>query len=781
MKKLNRLAISLLSGVLNFATLPAVSMEGQLVELEGSVNRVQQRVQEFAQLHPDAVGSVVVIGAPRIGKTCLHHLLAGRPLIAQQHPLVQNREEFMIHAEDPLPGFTISHTGERGTAEPCMWYDPQNRLKLFDFPGNNDPEGPAQVILNAIFAHELIQNQANAKVLFALTETDFDFPGYENLAEKLGRLVDMFESIGQLREGLNVVITKHINLSGTIFQEVLDIADRNHRNLLNTTRDGKVINLIRYLAPKGGTRVSFFSKPTQLGAYDRPLDRQRIFNNLLQHTNPIAHPRVNIAVTTDADKLVGQLGLRLNAALASFISAEEGRLITDYCLQRIANLAPSDITILRTAMGNIAGQLNTIVQQISPDNPNAFANNLQVLLLADPLTTKINTLKFLKTINPAVSYDTQAWVRAFAVPLQQVTALSAAPAQNAQGLLPVFEYGNGILSLRGTLLGTSDVNRAIAELRANGINLPINTLKVYSLNSLLIDEDLTFPGTLTCLMAPHLRVVGAARIINLSGAHGTVGANGGIELPGLPGGHGQHAGHFHGVAASYVDINNFSAPALGGNGGDGGSGGDGPNGTPGADGDKTLVTARNSYVGPEIYVHSKRYTRISGEKNLFQDQGTDATPGQNAGQGGRRGLAGGNGTIHMEGQWNNGGNQAVPVVGLDGPAGAPGRGGIHGKHCVGEKIVKVDKYESCWKRKDPDGKFKRHTAQADITVTTPNHVDRVPSKANDGIAPQGTNSVGQQLQPPQIPLNSNALKEEYRLLYNQQAGVNPFVRAFPNL
>jgi len=455
MKKKSLITLTLLGGILTSYPQSILAAERAVdpAALEASVNRVQQRVQDFAEVHPDAICSVVVIGAPRIGKTSLHHLLANKPIIAEQ----ANPRELRLHvdANNLLPGFRISHTGERGTLEPCMWYDPQNRLKLFDFPGNNDPEGPQQVILNAIFAHQLIQNQANAKVLFALAENDLDGPGYENLSEKFGRLVDMFESMDQLKQGLNVVITKHTNLPETIFQEVLQEADANHRNLLNTNRDGKVINLIRFLAANGATRVSFFSKPTQLGAYDRPADRLRILNNLIANTNPIAYPRVNIAVTPQARELVGNLGLRLNASLAEYIRIEEVRLITNHCMQEIINLAPNDITALRTAMGNIAGQLNTIVQQISPDNPLNFSNQLNGLLQADRITARINTITFLKRINDAVNYDTQAWGAALNGGIQQVTSLSAAPAANVQGILPSYEYGNGILTLRGTILGTA--------------------------------------------------------------------------------------------------------------------------------------------------------------------------------------------------------------------------------------------------------------------------------------------------------------------------------------
>jgi len=310
-------------------------------------------------------------------------------------------------------------------------------------------------------------------------------------------------------------------------------------------------------------------------------------------------------------------------------------------------------------------------------------------------------------------------------------------------------------------------------------------LKVYSFNTLLIDADLRFPGTLTCLLSPHLRVVGPARILNLSGAHGTVGdngamgvlgVNGGVGQPGLPGTHGQHGGHFYGKAHTYENINALTVNTMGGNGGRGGNGGNGANGIAGNDG--VLLTITNTSQDNGEYSLGNNQSRRFWETHQFYgDKGTDGTPGQNSGQGGRGGLAGKNGTVLIDGQWNNPIQNAVAQAGGNGDPGIVGVGGTHGRHCQGEVVIGTEQYTL----------FKNQTLHigptkpVEKTITNRGYIARDPERASSGIVPPGLNDAGQLNQLLQIPLNGDALKQEYRDAYNAQTAANPFVRSFPNL
>jgi len=557
--------------------------------------------------------------------------------------------------------------------------------------------------------------------------------------------------MGQLTQALNVVITKQTDMTDTIFQNVRDEAEGDNENHLN--RNPRVMELVRFLANHGPTSVSFFPKPLQVGAYQNPNCFQRIFRNL-GHATPVNTPTIRVSVSPQAREIVSTLGQRFNTSLTDYIRNQQAQLIIDHCTQRISHFPLGPIATLRAEFANLLGQLQTVTQLATPDNPMDFANRLNSILHVDNLSHRICTLKFLRDINNAVTYDTAAWAEALRVTIQNITSLTVAPQ---------CEYGNGTLLLKGNLLGSSDVNRALVARINQHDTRPILALRVFSLNTLLIDENLTLPGTLVALISPHTRVFGQ-RIINLCGAHGANGQDGGPGLPGTPASHGQHGGHLFGFSSVYENINGLSVLTTGGNGGRGGNGGNGADGIPGIDGNLAKVTENRS-----VRYQSGKYPEID-EFWEYHDQGTDGTPGQNSGQGGRGGLAGKNGTVLIDGQWNNAIQNAVATEGDNGITGVAGMGGKHGQHCTGTKK------ENSWKPRRGD--WQKNGEHYTVVRA---HLPRNPASAPNGINPQGFNDVGQSNQLLQIPLNGDALRQEYSDFYNAQGAANPFVRSFPNL
>lgn len=746
--------LSLFMGISSLYMHPSYSMdEINLLELEASLNKIQQQVINFAQAYPNADENLMVFGKLGVGKTALHNFIAERTLTAQPASI-----GFKLHASSPLDGFEISHTG-RGTIEPCFWYDAKRNRKCFDFPGHNDPGGYEKEISNSYFSREFVKNQVGVKILFAIPERDFDLPRCPNLSERLGEIVNYFRSDEELKDALGIVITMQRDVNpDTIFQSILETANDSPTSHIN--HNLRVRELVRHLANNSSTRVAAFPTPTNLAPYNAPHALERILR-MINELTPISNPHINIAVSPGAREAVGLMGQKLNISLTNYIRTEEAKLIKNYCMEKMINFSQGSVSILREEFKVFSDQLKNIVNLISEHQPLAFANQLRGILQADPLSPRIKSIEFLKSINNTIPYDTGAWGGALTDTIEQIKNLS---------VVPQYEYGNGIFSLKGILLGTSDIIRSIENMP---IKYPINILKIYSYNALFLDQDITLSGTLLSMISPYLKVI-EPRCINLSGAHGMPPVADAVPRQhGLPGTHGQHGGHLYINAHIYGNINDLSVNTIGGNGGPGGKGGNGFDGSDGLNGDLTKITTQDPI---SIILHKGIGGMEKEELQVYhyEDQGTDGKSGGVPGKGGIGGLKGLNGTTHIENQWGNNLHNAIAINGTNGDHGTPGLGGIHGQHCKGKKYQYTIRHLFYVTESERE---KRNRA-AELEKVC--HVgDR--GRAASGDLPESYNTDGQQPQPMQIPLDYNSLKQEYILLYNQAKTTNTLIRNFPNI
>lgn len=237
---------------------------------------------------------------------------------------------------------------------------------------------------------------------------------------------------------------------------------------------------------------------------------------------------------------------------------------------------------------------------------------------------------------------------------------------------PICIFTEGVLSVKGTLIGTSDIEHYCLKMPQTQYD-ELNEIRVSS-PILLIDKSMECQGAFFTFDVLHFLVMGK-RNINLSGINGTIG------LPGTNG------GNFIGKANEFEHLNNLTIITNGGNGGDG---------IPGANGMDADLSDLGEPKKPEPYscTHEpgaenpsnpwfqffpkKINWTIKGTRNFYEKLGEPGKPGTKGGAGGAGGL------IHLIKTPHN-----EIFVDTRGPDGIPGKDGPHGKHGKTAKAIKL--------------------------------------------------------------------------------------------
>lgn len=521
----------------------------------------------------------------------------------------------------------------------------------------------------------------------------------------------------------------------------------------------------------------------------------------------------------------------LNQYLTQFMETEGSRRLIQYCRQHI-DIHTGSLAALRASFTHIAQTLQGPLNQDRNRDPDQFVQTLRSCMNTDEMTRILERLKSLRRSNPSVVLDVASWSRALGDTLVKIRNLAVAPQSLVQ---------NGVLCVRGLLVGTSEVQAAIVA----HPNLPAN---VFAGNTLFFDANIENRGKPLYVFSPRWKVQDQ-RTINLSGVDGgavtpvtTLGANG---YPGAPGGNG---GHFYGKGFVFEGMDRLTLITNGGKGGLGGQGAKGANGENGRDGDLTKETRE---VPLEWESVEKQYIKEWKGMGVFHEaQGTDGTPGKNGDQGGQGGKGGYKGDFFIEGvSWTSLSQDGAD--GANGNGGEGGEGGVHGKHCSGVscvKNVKVSTYEKKIKKQKKPKEQREHKVKKDKKKKEPKEnrshkkekghknknnpqekvvfpslaeaIAAVPKavappaaapaqvqpeyikgkkrdkkqkhhddikctpehQADRGSAPngqagQGLNTAGQQLPPRQVPLDRDGISRAYRIHYLEQAA-DPLVAAF---
>ena len=718
----------------NNATVQVVNLQNELT----SRNLRMSSLQEYIAQYPHANGFVFILGPAGSGKTVLAHILAQRQLHAEE----DEDGILRLDTNNPLPGFVIGHGAQAGTTFPAVWYDQDQNLFLTDCPGFGDPGGVEPDILNAFSIHHLLMNRGNIKIVMAIKEGEV-ITRSAHFIKLLNDITGVFQSDQDLQNNLSFVVT-HQRQVRNGFGPFLE-------RILNTVPQlsDRAKNLLRFLI-HNHNRVSSIPEVQNEGPFNF---NAQLVRGGVTNSRYVLNPQVRMEVGNDANFLVATLSQNLNDYLTHYMGTEGSQRVINHCLKLI-DAHQNSVGALRTSLGQFITTLEDI-RRIPAESLLLLPEQLRAMMNVDDMTKAIEQLCFFKRINNDVRYNTAACVSILLDnTLQKIRQLTVAPQE---------EYMGNILTLKGTLIGTSDINAALRR------HPNPTTINVFGLNTLLVDEDVTSHGTSTHLIAPQWKVVGV-RSIDLSGkdgangAHGTHGsyssASGRDGQPGAPGGNG---GHFWGKGFTFDHLDQLLTVNT--NGGDGGNGGNGGNGADGAD-----VRDDDPVEYREVYIKEPYWGKVRKYYNLYYLQrGFPGQPGGNAGRGGNEGKGGYSGDSILQGHpWNAHPRNGQPRQG--GTPGTPGNGGRHGRDMEGHYNSESDKWLI------PRG-LKSYKGYADSGRVPPPRLPGELVKTVEVI-------VEQQQLVAQTRLDPAPIVQQYKLYYLQEANnpiVSSFIKMFPNL
>ncbi len=831
---MKRKHLLLLTFLLSQST-PLWGMDPEVQKLDHSIQKAIKKVHQNPDYNRNAT-KVILVGDTGRGKTTLLHYLAGKNLDVKQVP--NSTKYFLdVDPQNLLNGSTgPARTINSRTLFPSSWYDQPNNVVYWDCTGFKDSRGHVQEIANAFAIHQLFKSPTRVKVVVVAEENDADGGRGEVFLNLLKRISEVLPNSAQLNppsQGISLVITKQRTDPSGLLQNIADELDNS--NPPHQFRTGAVRDLVELL--KSNNRNAALPEPTGLGAY--PVTHRTGILASINAVQPIDNPRVNLVVSANARILARNYAQTLNDKIVNLIRRVGSQAVVSYCNTQIDNHTGS-VRDLRTTLRTMEGYLDGFktgllgLPNIQGNNLTAYLNtiftqNIMALPPAASLRRMIEALSFLKTIENTIQYNAGAWAQSWSTVIDKVRSLTALDTN----------VTNGVLKIKGALIGTSDLN---------AIQRPFTHADIFAFNTIIVDENVTHPGLLLNLIAPSWKVDGS-KTINISGLAGHPGADGsGAGVDGSPGRAGGNGGPFYGKGEDFYQVNLLTVHTHGGSGGAGGHGARGSDGANGRDGDLSVRTP-------------------SGNTYYYQDPGTDGQSGGNGGQGGHGGAGGYKGYSVIDGYnaWTS--TSSNGAVGAHGSAGLGGTGGVHGRHCQGTHVTGRTTQEqyptirwitgrteqqpyqvprdfdsemySKWDSLSDDARcalypdlaseirwgskvmsiFTKGKVEARLrkdirrnptrteygTVNLPDlpvadtiwktvylpDVWQVPQgyqaprgSAPNGLQPTALNTHGQQNPPAQTPLNTGNILPAYRTYY-QQALTNPvtagFVKDFPNL
>lgn len=756
-----------------------------LDRLQRDINTTEARIQAIANQHQQARGKVILIGPSGNGKSTLLHYIADKNLVAEDNAAGVGRQ---LEPTQIMDGLSISHTPRVGTNFPGAWYDQTNNLVYWDCPGFGDPRKEESDIRNAFAIHHLFENtQVPLKILLVTSESLLMNRGTEFL-NLLNNITEKFPD-DRLLNCLSLVVTKQDRVN---IGRRLNVLVAEEESLNNRAKQ-----LLNHLATHPN-QVAVFPHPAQNGAIGRNHKAGILLSiNTAQFINDLIVCRT---VDNATKTVIASLAQNLNEKVRDQVELDVGRVLVNHTKTTI-NGYNGPVDTLRQSLATLERDIKAL-KAIPNSAPDVFVADLEKILgrhqeFEGPKKS-ISQLKFLKDLNPAVRYQISAWAKALKTIRHEIKGQSTP-------LNPY--YHNHTLVLKDGLIGASEIISLVKN--APAAQQPITEVKAFATNTIFIDKNVTLPGVSISMIAPAIKL-DDLRIVWLSGedgigyntpaANGTRGSTptqpGGRGTNGSPGGHGGHSGSLYvkGGTGNFENFDRLQVLTDGGMGGDGQEGGRGGDGANGLGGNASHITRTeqyfDTYVGgidekyrnrPEIRawinnddIARHEHKEIRGVIHHFEATGTAATGGGDAGAGGKKGLKGLKGTVIIEGTHWGPHFPSDGVDGEDGAHGSPGQGGIHGKNHYGTVITDARTYVERWHEKSYWHRL------PDRWLVGPGY--HAATRASNGKPATTLNNQGQQVQAPQVMLNTAAILTEYRNYYwEQYQQEHHFAKPFPGL
>lgn len=717
---------------------------------------------------PGVSESIIFLGPTGHGKSTLALLLKGDAL-----NLISQYGLNLLGQTNASNTSAIEHSlTHSGTRIPNSYYvsSPHNMI-LWDCPGFGDLDQGTQSIINAFSIFEVCNLVQSTKIVLVVNENAL-ITRSANVIQLFNDITASFGNaagIEQLKNLVVLAITARKNLDFNPF-EVIKEMGRDFNNSLHLASRTLINHLIT------SQHYTFMDAPIKGQEYSSYTVRSKILDAL----NQIEFgqlPSRQVVISGDSLRYINRLIQKINMVIKETLENNKSAIIAH--IKEIAHNFNGRANNLRESIiyrKNRLEELRYITDEevLRYSQFEEFSESVKNLI-----RSKIEAIQTLMRIVPAEDqatirwFDLQNWFSTLSQPIRLLEVFGAPPASS---------YENDILTIKGLLIGTSDINAAI--------NLYPNATSFYlfGLNTLWIDEDIRRNGKKIAFISPKLKIMGE-REIDVSGSTGdlqnpTV-AN--MDINGIPGLPGKNGGHVYGKGHEFINFSLLSIRTNGGTGGPGQHGGNGSKGNDGANGheEETSREPFHRFTNNEtahgnyrewLGAAGEHETTVTGTSVYYNANGGDGNQGNRGGKGGKGGQGGYKGSVFFEGlteqlyqhdtQTNNRGGTGMP-----GNPGEPGIGGTHGKHHRGHLITGARARYEIWKKTGPFG-WGRETEHHDDALSdrweVSKHHEGERGSASKGTRHTELNDVDPQDPSSQAPLNIEDILNAYTDFYNSR-------------
>jgi len=473
------------------------------------------------------------------------------------------------------------------------------------------------------------------------------------------------------------------------------------------------------LNPGGKRILTYLSSPScQVAFFDMPKEAGRVLSDnrvpivdAIKKTPFLDRPTIRITVSDTAEVFMRKLLDQFNHDVLNIVRSEFYSKNIRY-LEHLIRNHQGPIEDLRTRkLGGLSEKLTRILRNID-------FNQLLTIVSEFPgentvLSTKISSFTYILEFFNWVNAN-QLLTKPLAIELNWQPIIHQSISDiNVLRVLPEREpVVGGHLTLKGLVIGMSDVNKAVAE--AKLAREKISAISVYSLSTLILEDDFYGTDVNLTLIAPewyvpdfrHIELTGE-KGIDHQGSAGVVQASGASGLSGKPGNPGKGGGHLYMKGGNVFNLSKLTINVSGGIGGRGQDGGAGADGRDGGSGG--LRDVENKLEDKRIHRETIHPNGILGKgfrflfvacNTQFKDTYESYEPGERGGDGGKGGKGGLGGeagsvvayALHQAGAEIAGFKEKVATKGhsgLNAAAGEPGQGGKGGPVYEGVDINEV--------------------------------------------------------------------------------------------
>ncbi|WP_341755613.1 hypothetical protein [Candidatus Tisiphia endosymbiont of Ptychoptera albimana] len=719
-------------------------------ELIDFVEHGKKEMDEFAKADYHLIkkdSEVLIVGTSGVGKSTLINYLNGSELAGEY---IDGKLKIKLISNSLPGGFNIGHsTNISETLYPEVYSPDGANYSFVDSPGFGDSRGAAIDIANLFFRKYVTEGVSNIKILLVCSYSDLTDPtgrgaNFFKSYKALGNFCGAFKNqkaLEELSKSIGIVITQVTDeLANKIKKLEKDIL-KNKKLIKISDSEDDIQDCLKELQEYNRELESLKEKQTSQSS--EILVKSKLEEFIKSKSEGLSKNEVqvleyiiknNIFATFKSPNKEGPIDVDQKSNILDIINNK-----LEFMSHETANIK---IVVSKEHSGQLGDYINHVQQklyeklsdEIKKGIDKSISKTLKETHNVDEIkkiqkslekiskmgTTPTSLIKFLEVIDDDIlspktkeqCESTNKVIDTFNTLMEESNNKSFSPTQKyievlpelgtylanslkelfelSKKLEPVFE--SGTIICKGHFIEMSSIKAKIE--RDESITVEnLKAIKVYSLNSFILDDDLTsekLQSSNFTIVAPKWVVTKSSVTINISGSsqesypNGVEKAsngsnNGDCGEHGLKGLFGLAGGNFFGLGEEFDQIENLQIISNGGKGGNGQKGGDGAEGAKGVN--AMLDNIQNADRSFDLPVGK-------GKNTYYLKSGAVGGKGGDAGLGGEGGDGGIGGRIRI---FDLAGKDIVIKQeineGTKGDAGADGQVGIGGYY--GDTVVEV--------------------------------------------------------------------------------------------